>query len=243
MVSDEQVVVRLRELLVDADNETTTGSPRASRLRDALVREATRCSDSGTGPALSGPVAAERQLRKKLEAEFGVDLSDRKGVLREEVRPLPLERAPRQLGQAAAGWFAPHGCVRAATCIPAYAPATSGAQGGCTARPVTAAPRCTTWALPFRARCLCGCCLLPPSCKTSGLAMQTWGAHTRPCKRAQVAAGQQPRGCLWGASRLGPEVVQRRRTSWQGRVDVPASSEAAGSCIRGKALGQKGVRS
>lgn len=230
--------MRLRELLVDADNETTTGSPRASRLRDALVREATRCSDSGTGPALSGPVAAERQLRKKLEAEFGVDLSDRKGVLREEVRPLPLERAPRQLGQAAAGWFAPHGCVRAATCIPAYAPATSGAQG--------VAPRGQS--PPPHAALHGPCHLEHAACAAAACSHRRARPRGWRCRRGgrtpdpASAPGWQPdssREAACGAL----EVVQRRRTSWQGRVDVPASSEAAGPCIRGKALGHKGVRS
>lgn len=93
MVSDEQIVVRLRQLLTEVDIATATGSHCCCRH----IVEVISCVHIAGGEQLTTRLAvalAERQLRKSLEAEFGEDLSNRKAVVREEVQNAPLPPSP-----------------------------------------------------------------------------------------------------------------------------------------------------
>ena len=93
MATDEAIVAELRAALKTADMETTTGVtlaapfPLSARRPSPVASRGLTTDASGTLRLCT--VCAERQLRKQVEAELGVDLTDRKAVIRAEVqRPL-----------------------------------------------------------------------------------------------------------------------------------------------------------
>ena len=104
-MADEQLVARLREVLKDADFETTTGGAASSRRRRS--RPARRSVRDSARSSWMPP--AEKQIRKGLEEHFGEDLTEKKLLIRENVSAAPLEpraaaasRATHQLGQGQA---------------------------------------------------------------------------------------------------------------------------------------------
>lgn len=93
-VDASQITARLHELLKDADLNTLTGMRRSTYpVYSALLSWTQRvCLELSWKPYLappSRPANAERQVRKQLEKDLGVDLSTRKELIKREVRDGP----------------------------------------------------------------------------------------------------------------------------------------------------------
>ena len=85
-VTDDTVVLKLRELLQTADMETTTG-----------MQVTLHIARGARHPRYSATVfccTVERQLRKSLEQQLGIDLSGHKALIRAEVRHAVLQQPP-----------------------------------------------------------------------------------------------------------------------------------------------------
>lgn len=80
-IADEQITSKLRDLLKEVDLQTTTGRPHSCEFSVALP-------PSRSNDIKHLAACAERQLRKALEEEFQIDLSDRKEIIRAEVGPM-----------------------------------------------------------------------------------------------------------------------------------------------------------
>ena len=76
-ITDDTVIEKLRELLQNADMETTTGN----RCTPTTTHSSCPAADCFTCTFC----IAERQLRKTLEQQLGVDLSGHKALIRTEV--------------------------------------------------------------------------------------------------------------------------------------------------------------
>ena len=187
--------MRLRELLVDADIETTTGSPCASRLRDALVHEATRRADRGTGPALSAGSLQSASCARSWRRSSGWTCSI--------ARASCARRWGHCLWRALPGSSAgpPRACLcrTVSSCSPIYLHMLLPRVGlkGVAPRGQSPPPHAALGGPLGSSACwLLGCCLRPLPRKAQEVAVQTRAAHTRPCTRTPVTAGQQPRGGL-----------------------------------------------